>query len=75
MDFRIFVLSRRHVQANRFNTNLIVGSSVVLAAASFAATFSPLQTIFLFKAAPVIAEINTLRSLNASGSRIKFKLI
>ena len=67
---RLFVLSRRYVQANRFNMNLIVGSSVVLAAASFAATFSPLQTIFLFNAAPVIAEINTLRSLNASSSRI-----
>ena len=67
---RLFVLSRRYVQANRFNTNLIVGSSVLLAAASFVATFSPLQTIFLFNAAPVIAELNTLRSLNASSSRI-----
>ena len=67
---RLFVLSRRYVQANRFNTNLIVGSSLLLAAASFAATFSPLQTIFLFNAAPVIAEINTLRSLNSSSSRI-----
>ena len=67
---RLFVLSRNYVQANRFNTNLIVASSVLLAAASFVATFSPLQTIFLFNAAPVIAEINTLRSLNASSSRV-----
>ena len=67
---RLFVLSRNYVQANRLNTNLIVGSSVLLAAASFVATFSPLQTIFLFNLAPVIAEINTLRSLNPSSSRV-----
>ena len=67
---RLFVLSRNFVQANRFNTNLIVGSSLLLAAASFVATFSPLQTIFLFNAAPVIAEVNTLRSLNATSSRV-----
>ena len=66
---RLFVLSRNYVQSNRFNTNLIVGSSILLAAASFAATLSPLQTIVLFNAAPVIAEINTLRSLNSSSSR------
>ena len=67
---RLFVLSQNFVQANRFNTNLIVGSSVLLAAASLVATFSPLQTIFLFNAAPVIAEMNILRSLNSSSSRI-----
>ena len=66
---RLFVLSRNYVQSNHFNTNLIVGSSILLAAASFAATFSPLQTIVLFNAAPVIAEINTLRSLNFSRTR------
>ena len=70
---RLFVLSHNFVRANRFNTNLIVGSSILLAAASFVATFSPLQTIFLFNAAPVIAEINTLLSLNASSSRIQSK--
>ena len=67
---RIIVLSHNYVQANRFNTNLIVGSSFLLAAASCVATFSPLQTILLFNAAPVIAEINTLRSLTSSCSRI-----
>ena len=67
---RIIVLSHNYVQANRFNTNLIVGSSLLLAAASCVATFSPLQTILLFNAAPVIAEINTLRSLTPSCSRI-----
>ncbi|WP_186498938.1 hypothetical protein [Synechococcus sp. A15-24] len=66
---RLFVLSRNYVQSNHFNTNLIVVSSILLAAASFAATFSPLQTIVLFNAAPVIAEINTLRSLNFSRTR------
>ena len=67
---RLFVLSRNFVEANRFNTNLIVGSSVLLAAASLVATFSPLQTILLFNSAPIIAEINTLRSLNGSSSRL-----
>ena len=67
---RIIVLSHNYVQANRFNTNLIVGSSLLLAAASCVAAFSPLQTILLFNAAPVIAEINTLRSLTLSSSRI-----
>ena len=68
---RLFVLSRNFVQTNRFNTNLIVGSSVLLAAASFFSYFTPLQAIFLFNAAPVVAEFNTIRAINASSSRIK----
>jgi hypothetical protein len=68
---RLFVLSRNFVQTNRFNTNLIIGSSVLLAAASFFSYFTPLQAIFLFNAAPVVAELNTIRAINASSSRVK----
>jgi len=68
---RLFVLSRNFVQTNRFNTNLIVSSSVLLAAVSFLSYLTPLQAIFLFNAAPVIAEFNTIRGINASSSRIK----
>ena len=67
---RLMQLSRNFVQANRFNTSLIVGSSLILTVASIAATLSPLQVIFLFNAAPVIAELNTLRALNSSSSRV-----
>ena len=67
---RLMQLSRNFVQANRFNTSLIVGSSLILTVASIAATLSPLQVIFLFNAAPFIAELNTLRALNSSSSRI-----
>ena len=45
---RLMQLSRNFVQANRFNTSLIVGSSLILTVASIAATLSPLQVIFLW---------------------------
>jgi hypothetical protein len=67
---RLMQLSRNYVQAHRFNTSLIVGSSLILTVASIAATLTPLQSIILFNAAPIIAELNTLAALNSSSSRI-----
>ena len=66
---RLMQLSRNYLRANRFNTSLIVGSSLILTFASIAATLTPLQAIILLNAVPIIAELNTLRVLNSSSSR------
>ena len=68
---RLIALSRSFERSAQFNTNLIIGSSVLLTLASFVSTLNPLQLIVLFNAPPVIAELNTIRSLNPNCSRIK----
>ena len=67
---RLIALSRRFEHSSQVNANLIVGSSVLLTLASFVSTLNPLQLIVLFNAPPVIAELNTLRSLNPNCSRV-----
>ena len=67
---RLIVLSRRFESSSQFNTSLIVGSSILLTLASFVSTLSPLQLIILFNAPLVIAELNTIGSLNSNSSRM-----
>ena len=68
---RLIALSRNYERSVQVNTNLIVGSSIVLTLASFISGLNPLQLIILFNAPPVIAELNTLRSLSPNCSRVK----
>ena len=67
---RLIVLSRRYVETNQMNSNIIVGSSLFVSIASVVSMLSPLQAIALFNMLPVVAEINTLRALNPVSSRI-----
>jgi hypothetical protein len=67
---RLIALSRSFERSAQINANLIVGSSILLAFASFISTLNPLQLIILFNAPPVIAELNTMRSLNSNCSRV-----
>lgn len=68
---RLISLGRNYERSVQLNTNLIVGSSIILTLASFVSAFNPLQLIILFNAPGVIAELNTLRSLSANSSRLK----
>ena len=67
---RLIVLSRRYVETNQMNSNIIVGSSLFVSIASVISMLSPLQAIALFNMLPVMAEINTVRALNPVSSRI-----
>ena len=66
---RLVALGRNFKAAVSFNSKLITVSSIMLTIASLAARFTPLQTIALFNLAPIIAELNTIKSLNSSSSR------
>tara|TARA_B100002051_G_scaffold108852_1_gene103756 strand:- start:1559 stop:3667 length:2109 start_codon:yes stop_codon:yes gene_type:complete len=68
---RLIALARNYERSQQVNTNLIVGSSIILTLASFVSTLNPLQLIVLFNAPSVIAELNTLRSLSPNCSRFK----
>ena len=67
---RLIALSRRFVETNRVNKNLIVGSSALVSLASVFAALTPLQAVALFNVVPVFAEVNTIRALNSSTSRV-----
>ena len=67
---RLIALSRRYVSATGFNSSMIFASSLATSLATFFAALTPLQSIVLFNFAPIIAEINTLMSLDANASRV-----
>lgn len=67
---RLIALGRNFERSSQVNTSFIVGSSVLLTLASFVSTLNPLQLIMLFNAPPIIAEFNTLRSLDPNCSRV-----
>ncbi|NCG17143.1 MAG: hypothetical protein GWP23_09365, partial [Synechococcales cyanobacterium H12SWP_bin.12] len=67
---RLVVLSRNFSRSSQANNTLLVISSVLLTGLSLFATFTPLQLLVLFNAAPLLAEINTIRTLSASSSRL-----
>jgi hypothetical protein len=66
---RVVTLSRRYAEAVSFNSSLITFSSMATSLAAFIATMSPLQLIALFNLGPILAEINTIRSLSGSPVR------
>ena len=47
---RLIALGRNYERSQQVNTNLIVGSSIILTLASFVSTLNPLQLIILFNA-------------------------
>ena len=67
---RLVVLSRNFSRSSQANNTLLVISSVLLTGLSLFATFTPLQLLVMFNAAPLLAEINTIRNLSVSGSRL-----
>ena len=67
---RLVVLSRNFSRSSQANNTLLVISSVLLTGLSLFATFTPLQLLVLFNAAPLLAEINTIRNLSVSSSRL-----
>ena len=67
---RLIVLSRRYVSATNFNASMIFSSSVATSLVTLFAGLTPLQSIVLFNFAPIVAEINTLISLDSNASRV-----
>ena len=67
---RLVVLSRNFSRSSQANNTLLVISSVLLTGLSLFATFTPLQLLVMFNAAPLLAEINTIRNLSVSSSRL-----
>jgi len=67
---RLVVLGRNFSRSSQTNNTLLVISSVLLTGLSLFATFTPLQLLVLFNAAPLLAEINTIRNLSISSSRL-----
>ena len=66
---RLIVLGRNFKDAVSFNSKLITISSVLLTIASLASRLTPLQAIAFFNFAPILAELNTIKSLNSTSSR------
>jgi hypothetical protein len=66
---RLIALGRNFKDAVSFNSKLITVSSVLLTIASLASRLTPLQAIAFFNLAPILAELNTIKSLNSTSSR------